>query len=457
MNTDNLPVDTKLAAARLAACERMPYFRAALLSLIPRESPGLGTFGVTAKHVLLWDPEVVKRWKVPEIAAVLVHEIGHVLRDHNRRARALGIMVDSAWRARLFNLAGDCEINDDIAVSGMSLPDNPIYPSTIGMADGGLAETYYNELLKRQPPPSPQDVNDALSGEGSGDEDGDGQGDGQEDAKTPGTGKGKGKGKPQPGTSPGPGWCGSGAGRALPDEPSDTQEPGRTEVDVQRIRAETARSINDHAAKGRGNVPGGWVRWAADTLKPAKVPWRQKLARACRGYLAQLAGAQDYRYAKPARRQAGLGSGQGKPIFPIMRSPVPRVVVAVDTSGSMSEKDLEVCLQEANGVLSAVGTHVDFMSCDAAVNGRSRVRRWQDMAKLLKGGGGTDFRPVFEAVARGADRPDVVVFCTDGDGPAPAAPPRGVHVIWLLVGSSRRHPRFSGGHEFGEFIEIDGS
>ncbi|MCL6613874.1 MAG: VWA-like domain-containing protein, partial [Firmicutes bacterium] len=67
-------------------------------------------------------------------------------------------------------------------------------------------------------------------------------------------------------------------------------------------------------------------------------------------------------------------------------------------------------VREARGVLLACGTKVTFMACDTAVHQLAEVKRWQDFTKLLKGGGGTDFRPAFEAVKKLKRKPDVVVF-----------------------------------------------
>ena len=106
----------KLAAARLMAVEKMKYFRTAILGLVPKETPGLGTFGVTKNGVMLWDPECLDRWSVEETAAVLVHEVSHLLRNHARRCEAMGA-EHMPW-----NAAGDLEINDDLQEIGLPLP-----------------------------------------------------------------------------------------------------------------------------------------------------------------------------------------------------------------------------------------------------------------------------------------------------------------------------------------------
>ena len=130
----------KFATGRLICREKAPYITAALLGLIPRHVEGLGTFGVTDNGFLLWDSEIVKRWTLEEIAAVLYHEVWHFLRDHGGRQKAIGA------DGRLFNIAADAEINDDIKAPMWKLPDNPIMPATISCEEGMSAEAYYAHL-----------------------------------------------------------------------------------------------------------------------------------------------------------------------------------------------------------------------------------------------------------------------------------------------------------------------
>jgi predicted metal-dependent peptidase len=70
------------------------------------------------------------------------------------------------------------------------------------------------------------------------------------------------------------------------------------------------------------------------------------------------------------------------------------------------------------------------------------------------GGGGTDFRPVFDWVAarRGnGPRPcDAVVYCTDGYGTFPPRPPA-YPVAWVVTpGGLERFP-------FGEVVRLTGA
>jgi len=406
----------KLAAGRLLAGEKMPYFRAALWSMIPHEAKGLGTFGITEHSVLLWDPAMAEKWSVEEVADTLLHEVGHLLRDHAKRCKTQGFD-----RAR-WNVAGDAEINDDLKAAGLCKQGQWVFPKDLGGEDGKLAEEYYH-LIK--PQGSGQQQGNANGGKGG------------KSFSMPD--------KPQAGN----GWCGSGGGNPVDGEPDPQQVPGRSEADVARVRRQCAEEVRKEAEKGRGSVPGGWVRWAEQFLQPSVVPWQHKLARFARQAVADRAGMTDYSYRRPSRRQSALGWGAGSPILPTMRGNKPNVLVAIDTSGSMGDSEVHDALVETNGIIKAVGGDVHFIACDAMVHSNAKVVNIAQVKGLMKGGGGTDFRPIFEAALALPKRPSVIVFMTDGCGPAPEAAPAGMAVIWVLIGPYQQRPS-----AWGEYVEV---
>jgi predicted metal-dependent peptidase len=433
----------------------------ALIALIPREWPGLGTLGVTKNSILLFDPEVLKKWAVPEIAGVLLHEVAHVLRLHHAR-------FSGCTDHNLANIAQDLSINPDLIKMGYKLPPRddiqppqPLLPTNpdINLPENLTAEEYYRRLMQQQQ----KQVNKLAQaiaeemqkrqGQGQGQQAPDpSEGSGQQGVDPSANGKQPSDGKGGNKDFAGKGWCGSCAGNPLPEEPKDgsPESQGRSEAQMGRIRAQVARDIQRHMEqKGRGSMPGNWQRWADDFAKPPVVPWQQKIARIGRNAVAYRPGAVDFKYDRPSRRQGGLGFGIGKPILPRLRAPIPRVDVWVDTSGSMGTEELTEALRETRGIMLATGASVRFGVCDAEVHGAKEVSRWQEIKDLLKGGGGTDFTPIFEYVeANAGKKPDVMVVITDGDGGCNKPQPTGVKVIWLLVGKHARKPPAN----FGEMI-----
>jgi predicted metal-dependent peptidase len=320
---------TRLLAARYRAAQDRPYLATALFSITVLESPHVATMGVDRRWRCHVSAAFVARTPVPELAAVWIHEVAHLLRDHHGRAARLppGAAPDH-FRV---NVAQDCEINDDLLADRLPLPADRLEPGTFGMRTGLLFEQYLALL--------PAEVT----------------------------------GRPD---------CGSGAhGVDRPWEQAGSG--GLGDLEAEAVRRDTARQV-----RSRGTAPAGWRRWAALTLEP-RVDWRRQLSGAVREALAWASGAVDYAYQRPSRRSAALRGV----ILPSLRRPVPRVAIVVDTSGSMGGPELAAALAEVAGVLRVVGvggSRTMVISCDAAVHVARAVYTAGEVR--LAGGGGTDLR-----------------------------------------------------------------
>lgn len=278
-------------------------------------------------------------------------------------------------------------------------------------SSGQPSETSVQPGTSSQPPASP------CSGHGHGNgQDGSQPGDG---AQTP---------------APGAGRCGSCAtGQQEPWEegpPGEGTSPGISRAEAELIRRDVARRIKEHV-QGRGNVPGHWARWAEEKLRP-KVDWRRELAAAVRHAVADVAGANDYSYRRPSRRQGQVGNG--KVLFPSLRRPVPSVAVVVDTSGSIDDAMLSQALAEISGILKGLGQRegVHVLAVDSQVHTCQRVFRPEQVK--VAGGGGTDMGAGLYAASKLRPLPQVCVVITDGYTPWPDTAPRGMKVIVALTG-----------------------
>lgn len=232
--------------------------------------------------------------------------------------------------------------------------------------------------------------------------------------------------------APGAGRCGSCAtGQKEPWEdgpPSDGD--GVSHAEGEMIRRDVARQITEHIS-AQGEAPGHWARWANEKLRP-RINWRRELAAAVRHAVADVAGASDYSYARPSRRQGQIGNG--KVVLPSLRRPVPSVAVVIDTSGSMSDAMLSQTLAEISGILKGLGQRdgITVLSVDAAV---TTARKVFDARQVqLAGGGGTDMGEGIIAAAKLRPVPQVCIVLTDGYTPWPAQPPRGMKTVVVLVG-----------------------
>jgi predicted metal-dependent peptidase len=368
---------THVGAAALSLVRTHPYLGLAVWGMMRIERPGLGTFAVDKRGRLFYDPCIAVAWTVPEVAGALYHEISHLLRAHADRRPA-------DVNAERWNLAADLEINDDLATeSGVVLPSGAVTPEQFHLKAGQLAEAYVRLL-----PDSIAASNSRVTA----------------------------------------GRCGSCSGGPTTDDPvvaADAPE-GLNEGELVVLRRRVADAIRQRGAWS--STPGHLKRWADQLLEP-RVDWRREFASLVRRAVGDQAGAIDYSYRRPSRRQAGFG----RVIHPALRQPCVEVAMVIDTSGSMGTDDLSLAMAEVRGVLqatcSSVGVRV--LSVDAAVHANQRVARAEQV--VLAGGGGTDMGLGLAAVERLRPRPQVAVVVTDGMTPWPARAPRGVAVVVALT------------------------
>jgi predicted metal-dependent peptidase len=399
---DQAACETHLAAATLRLCCDRPYLAAALWAMERVARPGLGTMAVDRRWRLYYDPATVLGWSVEALAGVLYHEVCHLLRDHAGRAG----MAEDPY---LWNLAADAEINDDLQEEQVLLPGSPVYPSTLRQPDGLLAEEYYARL-----PRTDAALNPAHTA---------GRGESRDTPPLPG-----GLNNGEQGAGPAGGCCGSCAtGVPYSWELSEPTVVGLTEADAELVRHQVALAVRTHTTAA-GSLPGHWSRWAEERLEP-QVDWRSELAAIVRGALHAVAGACDYTYARPSRRQGCAGPV----VLPALRQPVPNVAVIVDTSGSMTDGMLSSALAEIAGILLAAGQRegVTVLSVDAAVHACRRVFAPEQVAFL--GGGGTDMGAGLAAVERLVPRPDVAIVLTDGYTPWPERSPHRLRTVVALT------------------------
>lgn len=479
---DQLPqLNVKISVARKKACDAYPYFTQALLDLVMVPLANLGTYATSRNSVCYWCPVCTMLWTDEEIAGALVHEAGHIMRDHHGRCEA----HCGCEMSREFNVAGDLENNRSIVLGPLKLPGDPLLPEKFGLPDDLLAEEYVDLMRKRAreegDQPGDDQGDEQQEGGDQGDQGGDDGDDGDQGGGDDGDqgggqgGEGGGDQGDQGGEGdqggiesggpgdlqlpPGSGHCGGCAGNPVEGEP-ESHPAERSDDEIEATRQAVAKKIAEHVAKnGRGSVPGGWDVWAEQQLRPPTVPWQQILLRLARFAVAHQQGANEYRYDRPSRRQASLGYGPGAPIQPRLRSPVPDVLFAVDTSGSMGTDELTHVLSEFSGLIKTINAEVGFCAIDSQVHTMQTVRTLDEAKQLMKGGGGTSFVPLFEQVRTMRRKPAVLIVATDGCGPAPAIQPHGVRVVWLLVGPYQRKPWAEGGHydgeiRWGDFVEV---
>lgn len=340
---------------------------------------------------LFLNPDRFFGYKLQERVFIVAHEIMHCILNHcalmHTWSTAQKVDYPSGkslpWDKEDANVAADFIINDVLIDSrvGQFSTDWLHDPKTAGK-DDAFHDAYAK--VYKQKPSGGGGKNPGNNPGGNGQGQGQGQGKGQsfDQHLAPGTGQGK-------------------------DPTQAAQERAGKQQEWKTAIA---------AAKAQGTLPGALERIFNDLLKP-EVDWTEII----RGFFARKvgSGANDWRRADrrwighdiffPARSGNGAGT----------------VVVAIDTSGSIGQLELDHFFAEMRGIIDDVRPReIVLIWCDAAIGGVDIVTETQDLGGLKpKGGGGTSFLPPFQWVEDNNIKPDALVYLTDLCGPFPPSPP----------------------------------
>ena len=200
------------------------------------------------------------------------------------------------------------------------------------------------------------------------------------------------------------------------------------------------------SGKVMGTLPACIERLLTIMLE-SKTSWQEHLE----AWFARKTGAGSYNWRKPDR----IFISRDKPIFVPARQTgnAGAIVVAIDTSGSIGERTLNLFLAELSAIMQDVKPQeLVVLWCDAAVHQVDSLSDMSDIESLrarpVKGGGGTDFRPVFDYVDKNNLGPDALIYLTDGFGQFPSAA-QDYPVVW---GSISRPKDVN--YPFGDVVNI---
>ena len=147
-----------------------------------------------------------------------------------------------------------------------------------------------------------------------------------------------------------------------------------------------------------------------------------------REFMLNLAKS-DYSWSRPNRRFIHQGL-----YLPSLHSEndMGKVVIAVDTSGSINSRKLTQFCTEINGIFEQVNPEsVTVIYCDMRIESVSEFDRDEyPIVFECSGGGGTDLRPPFDYVEENELKPDVFLYFTDCVGPSPEREPN-YPVVWI--------------------------
>ena len=428
----------------VAACEKRLSYMATYMALHDRfnyeifsrmqkvADPGVGTAGVCPdglKVKFLYSPAFISSLSIPELAYVVSHEVGHVVMHHFDRG-----LPTKPWERALYNAAADLAINSlfkpregikevPALKEDIKLPDGTVLaskgspsallPSKFGLPDLLSLEHYYGLLLDK--------YRQAME-EQPGDE-----GDSPQ--------KGSGKGQSGPG---GDGDSGSdpegGEGDPKKDSPADMGHASWKNDEIAKAIAKEWVDTVDRLEKW-GDTPGS-VKASVMAAQKASVRWDQ-LLREKYGQMTSTKRVSTYK--RPSRRF-------GYPWCSKKTEPRDKKLVMIDTSGSISDRDLSRFKAETDRL--AEEQVVEYMTFDTVLHMEEALPWDPGLEFRFKGRGGTDVGPALKYAAEHGYQDCIVL--TDGYFEAPAVT-TGVNVLWVITKGGSKRPA-----NFGTVVMIDG-
>ena len=381
-------IETKLSAARTRLILDKPFLGALVLRLplVAADPKWCKTSGTDAKS-FYFNEQYIEGLSLAQTQFVLAHEALHCALSHFARRQH---RVKHRW-----DIACDFAINGILIKEGMQPTPEALYLDTF---DGMTAEEIYPMLDDME---DQQPMDQHLYDE--------------EDQKEDSPDAGAGQSREQESSGGGSeAELDENAGGAPQPPPLEGDEKDQLSVQWQQRLAGAAQQ-----AMQAGKMGGALARMLEHLLQP-QLPWRMLLAR----YMSANART-DYNYTRPSRRE-------GSAILPSLRSHQIDIIVALDTSGSISATEMDEFMSEIDAIKG--------QACDHALstNGPWEYESWEafTMPEDITGGGGTSFRPVFEWLEREGKRPDLLVYFTDAEGEFPQREPP-FPVIWLVKGKAR--------------------
>ena len=394
-------VEQRFAELKTAMLLNVPFFASVWLDALtlkvgkfPELLGEQGTAGTNGRTVW-FDEDFLLKLTLPESVFLFCHEIGHCMWLHMARAKqyeSIGLHGEP-FIPQLWNVAGDMIINAMLVECQIG-----------SMPNGGLLDPRFNSKMLIE------DVYKTLL---------------DEQKRKPKQGSGGG------GSGGSGGQPGDEYGTTLDTHvPSDSAKPDETELTEQEWRRVIQSAVD--GAKAIGKLPATLERLAAELVNP-QVRWQDMLRR----LVVTTTVRDSTNWSQPHRRRLVT-----QKVYMPRRSgfTAGTIVVANDTSGSISDAELNTYVSELAEIFSACNPERVFvLSCDAQLHTVEEFDQGHDIRATppqMKGGGGTNFRPVFDWVEEAGITPSALIYFTDLCGSFPDHEP-GYPVIWCATSEER--------------------
>jgi len=409
-------VETKLAAARTRLILDKPFLGALVLRMpLQQGDPAWCITAATNAKKIFYNYDYVLALTPAETQFVLAKQalhcaLSHFARRQHRLKHLWDLACDYAVSPLLIDEGLQAPPGTFLEESYRGLSAEEIYPY-LQDKDDGDAETGGKQEAGSDPSTDPTDEQDQSTSDKPPGPDPDDESDGGSSS--------------DPQQDP----------EQEPDDESQgqSQEASLSQQELDNLSVQWQQRLAGAAqqAQQAGKLSEGMARMVELMLQP-KLPWRALLAR----FMVATA-RDDYSYARPSSRRGGPA------IFPSLRSSQVNIVVALDISGSISGQEIEEFMTEIDAIKGQLRARVSLLACDEKlVKGSPWLfEAWEEfkLPKSFRGGGGTDFRPVFDWIEKQDQAPELLVYFSDCLGRFPEHEPS-YPVLWLVKG--RKQPAF---------------
>ncbi len=400
--------------------------------------------------VFISNPLLLCKFSLKEIIYIICHEIEHVILNHPAEMIKENPKNNPDIFMR-FNYAADASVNDRLnddilrhKLAYMSFPDGCIdskaFAKTFNLNNVRPYESYkyYFDLINdKDEENASSPLNNALSAAAEKDE--------QESGSGSSSGQGEETGQDgqqgQDDEIVTANNCG--------DVSTHQWECGSDPEAAQELAKEFVNEAYEMmSTEARGLMPAGFISQVKFFNQPAKISWEKILKK----YVGTISA--DYRKTRMRlnRRQPERFDLSGK-----MNEKMVKIVVAIDTSGSMSDDTISRVFNEIFAILSKKKYELTIIECDAVIQKVYRARNRAEVQKSVKGRGGTRFSPVIEYINKDRYfRDALLIYFTDGGGEGEIPKPRTYRNMWVIMGynSPNNNPYLSVKEPYGIVIGI---
>lgn len=385
-------VREKLVTARIALLLKAPFFGnlATRLQLVNADD-WCPTAAVDGRR-FYYNSEFIQKLPPKQLEFLVGHEVLHCVYDH------MGRRGDR--NARIYNIACDYAVNADLVDQKVGERITVVPMLYEAKYRGVASEVIYDDLMQNVKEVTLDQLADMLLDEHL---DGEGDGDGEGDEKN-------GKGRPR-----------------------------LSEEERKQIRDEIREAVLNAAQQsGAGNLPAGVKRLIKDLTEPV-IDWRTLLDQQIVSTIKN-----DFSWLKPSRR--------GWHMDAIMPGMLPGnqidVFIGIDTSGSISERDIKDFMGEIKGIMESYDEYkIHVVTWDTEVYNHQIFTsdNLEDITSYEpQGGGGTDPMCVWEFLKDNDIEPKKLImftdFCFFGWNPAEVEPY--CDTVWIIKGNPEAEPEF---------------